>query len=92
MAYQHKTNITTKNSNTYATVDDFIAEHGALGLKSSSEFLVSANAILNDAKNGIVRTTTFDSEAAYNNWREVTRSFPGRQVAYTATLISQGDI
>ena len=91
MAYQHKSNIATKNSNTYNSVDEFLAEHGPLGLRSSSEYIQSATAVLNDDKTGIIRTLTFDSEAAMESWHEVTKDFPGRQQNYTATLVTKGD-
>ena len=47
---------------------------------------------LNDDKTGIIRTLTFDSEAAMESWHEVTKDFPGRQQNYSATLVTKGDI
>tara|TARA_Y100000114_G_scaffold137206_1_gene139325 strand:- start:101 stop:379 length:279 start_codon:yes stop_codon:yes gene_type:complete len=92
MPYQHKSNIADKAGKTYNTVDEFLAEHGPLGLRSSSEYLQSATAVLNDTKTGIIRTLTFDSEAAMESWHEVIKDFPGRQEKYTATLVEKGEI
>jgi len=89
MAYEYKASVVTKNSNTYNSVEEFVAEHGPLGLSSSSEFVQSATAELNEDKTGVIRTMTFDSEAAMNNWREATGKKPGSITTCNATLISR---
>ena len=92
MAYQHKTNIATKNSNIYSSVDQFLLEHGPLGLRSSAPQIESATAVLNDAGTGSIRTIIFNSEADMEAWHEITRDFPGRQQNVSATLISKGEV
>ena len=89
MAYEYKASVVTKNSNTYNSVEEFVAEHGPLGLSSSSEFIQSATAELNGDKTGVIRTITFDSESAMNNWREATGNKPGSIATCDATLISR---
>jgi len=92
MSYQHKTNIVTKNSNLYTSVDQFTLEHGPLGLRSSAPQIESATAVLNEAGTGIIRTITFTSEADMETWHNVTKDFPGRQQNVSATIISKGDV
>jgi len=61
MAIRHIADLVTKNSNTYATADEFFAEHGPLGKDNANCTSVSFELL--PAGTGVKRTVIFDNEA-----------------------------
>ncbi len=82
MAYTHVSTLTSKNSNTYATKADWIAEHGNCGLTNP---LVTSGDIVADGTNAVTRTLVYaerDDRQTHINARPGTLTF-------TATFVSE---
>ena len=65
MVLQVESTYKTKNSNTYSTVDEFVAEHGPLGRDNLNYIIEQGTAVLvgNDSMKVTVK---YNTEAEYN--------------------------
>lgn len=64
MAYTLTTTMTTKNSNTYATEAEWIAEHGPCGINNP---IVVSGQIIADGTGTVTRTLVYENETDRNS-------------------------
>ena len=62
MAFVKTADLVTKNDNTYATTDEFKAEHGLLGTENTN-YITDSSITLNDAGTGVRVVLTYPDEA-----------------------------
>ena len=62
MAFVKTADFVTKNGNTYATTDEFKAEHGLLGTENTN-YITDSSITLNDAGTGVRIVLTYVDEA-----------------------------
>ena len=67
MVLQVETTYKTKNSNTYSTVDEFVAEHGPCGVSNLEHILEAGTAVLvgNDSMKVTVKYNNANEYAAH---------------------------
>ena len=63
MAFVKTADLVTKNGNTYATTDEFKAEHGLLGTENTN-YITDSSITLNDAGTGVRIVLTYVDEAS----------------------------
>ena len=59
MAFVKTADLVTKNDNTYATTDEFKAEHGLLGTENTN-YITDSSITLNDAGTGVRIVLTYE--------------------------------
>ena len=70
MAFQVEKTYKTKNSNTYSTVAEFIAEHGPCGRDNLNHVMEQGSAVLADNQSMKV-TVKYNTEAEYDTHKVI---------------------
>lgn len=89
MAIRHIADLVTKNSNTYATADEFFAEHGPCGSQSVNVDSVSFEVLAGG--NGVRRTAIFTDTAQMDAFFPLIDNSDAAKT-WTATKVSQETI
>ena len=86
MAFQVEKTYKTKNSNTYSTVAEFIAEHGPCGRDNLDHVMEQGSAVLADNQSMKV-TVKYNAESEYN-LHKVINTGSGANCEVTAEVTS----
>jgi hypothetical protein len=90
MAFRKTADLVTNNSNTYANIEEWIAEHGRCGLYND-QYITAGTMDVNEAGNGVRIVLTYIDEANATAHREAFASeIEDRN--YTSTVISEETI
>jgi hypothetical protein len=86
MAFIRTADLVTNNSNTYATIEEWIAEHGRCGLYND-QYIQNGTMSVNEAGNGVRIVLEYIDEAAMTAHRE---AFADEIAAaqFTSTIVS----
>jgi len=87
MAFVKTADLVTKNTNTYATTDEFKAEHGLLGTENTN-YITDSSITLNEAGTGVRIVLTYVDEATADSHRA---AFADEIAAkdYDVTIVSE---
>lgn len=66
MAFVKTADLVTKNENTYATIEEWKAEHGECGV-SNTDYITDGSMTLLEAGNGVNISLTYPDEATANS-------------------------
>ena len=64
MAFVRTVDVVTKNENTYANADEFLAEHGLLGTENTN-YITDSSVTLNEDGTGVRIVLTYVDEATW---------------------------
>lgn len=87
MAFRKTADLVTTSSNTYANIEEWMAEHGSCGLHNE-QYITDGTMDVNEAGNGVRIVLTYINEANATAHREAFAS-EIEDRAYTTTVVSE---